>query len=116
MHDFAATSLGKSPYLCIYDHSKLQYTFITNNSAKVTIKRAKVITKQLLEEDIDVLLAPDIGHYAFNLLTTSHIKIFRYPTTITVRNALYDYYEHKLAELTVPTKINKSINIQCDFQ
>ena len=113
INDNAAKTLGRSPYLLIYNHNTLDYKFIVNKGHTLDSHRAEAVITQLVKEDVDILLAPDIGDNAFNLLQEKDITVYRYPQNISARNALYDYYERDLPQLMVATIHNPKQNSMC---
>jgi len=86
---------GRSPHFCIYDTEDSLISFFTNQF--ITEKNAgNKISKLLLEENVDFVIAKKVGHKTFNKLTNFKIKVYKSKSNHILTDIIYDFLEHKL--------------------
>ena len=86
---------GRSPHFCIYDTEDSSISFFTNPF--ITEKNAgNKISKLLLEENVDFVIAKKVGHKTFNKLTNFKIKVYKSKSNHILTDIIYDFLEHKL--------------------
>lgn len=102
-----ADRFARAPYYAIYHHDSLEFTFIKNDALHEVSGAGSKAARQLGELEIDAVLVPEIGPKAFETLQAFDVAVYRYTRSYTVRDALYDLYEEKLARIHHDTKDSK---------
>jgi predicted Fe-Mo cluster-binding NifX family protein len=98
---------ARAPYYAIYHHDTLSFTFVTNDAKNEQSGAGTKAARQLGKLDVNAVLVPEIGPKAFETLQAFGIQVYRYTRHYTVRDALYDLYEEKLARIHQCTKDSK---------
>lgn len=94
-----SSRFARAEYFAVYDSDTLAFTY-TLNSAKdegsgAGGKAAKIIS----DLSADIVLVPELGPKAVEALKAFEIESYQYKQGITVREALYSYFEKKLPKL-----------------
>lgn len=90
---------ARSEYFSVYDSKTLQFSFF-DNTAKDEGSGAGGKAAQVLGDlDVEIVLVPELGPKAIEALKAFEIKSYQYKQNITVREAIYEYFEKKLPEL-----------------
>lgn len=95
---------ARSQYFAIYNHDSLEFTFVKNDAKEEASGAGTKAAKLLGQMDIDIALVPEIGPKAFETLQAFDIRVFRYTKEYSVRDAIYELFEEKLAAITNHTK------------
>ena len=103
---------GRSPHFCIYDTEDSSISFFTNQF--ITEKNAgNKISKLLLEENVDFVIAKKVGHKTFNKLTNFKIKVYKSKSNHILTDIIYDEltrYSTYVLYQTEVTPLLKSIS------
>lgn len=92
-------SFGRAPYYLIHDTDSGKYEFIDNSAATSTggagIKAAQII----VDAEADVLLTPQCGENAANVLRAAGIKIYKTQQGILAKDNIDAFVSGKLSLL-----------------
>lgn len=95
-----STRYARSNYFAIYDESKETLSFIVNNAKKESSGAGNMATKTLGNLGVDVLLAPNAGPNAFDMLEAFDIKVYQYTQNTSVGETLKNYHDGLLTKIT----------------
>ena len=102
-----ASRFARCNYYAVYDHNTLEFTF-HNNDAKNEMSGAGGKAAKLISGlEVDVVLVPEVGPKAFDAIEAFEIEAYRYTSKYSVRDAVYDFYDNKLARVTGHTTQGK---------
>jgi predicted Fe-Mo cluster-binding NifX family protein len=102
--DKADHRFARAQYYTIYNHKDLSFNVIENEAKNESSGAGNKASRQLSKLGVEAVLVPEIGPKAWETLHAFDIKVYRYHEGSSVRNALYQLYEHKLEEITGATK------------
>lgn len=103
----ASSRFARCDYYCIYDHSTLKFSFISNIAKEAMSGAGNKAAKELNDLGVEVVLVPEIGPKAFDTLQAFDISIYKYEGELSVRDTLYQYFEDKLTEVHAPSTKGK---------
>lgn len=97
-----ASRFARAEFYIIYDNDNLTFTAIENPAINEGSGAGGKAVKALSDNDVEVVLGPEVGPKAFDALKAFEIKAFNLGDSVTVKDAIYAYYENKLVETTSP--------------
>lgn len=96
---------GRCPYFLIID-SETEKFEVFKNEAGQSARGAGISAAQLIaDKGVGAVLAGNFGPNAVNVLSASQIKIFSGVFGITAKEAIKQYQEGKLQEITAATAV-----------
>lgn len=84
-------TLGKAPFLIIYDSSSGEYDSIENPGFQIQDGSGLKASEIILEKRAEVLLTREIGRKSYSVLQKDHIKIQMLNSSGTVKSAINKY-------------------------
>ncbi|MFK5883544.1 MAG: NifB/NifX family molybdenum-iron cluster-binding protein [Candidatus Izemoplasma sp.] len=93
-----ASRFARSEFFIIYNSETLSFKAIVNPAKEEGSGAGGKAVKVLNDNDVDIVLGPEVGPKAFEALKAFEIKAFNLGKSITVKDAIYSYYENKLIE------------------
>lgn len=84
-------TLGRSPFLIIYDSSNSEFDSIENPGFQVQDGSGLKASDIVLKRKADVLLTREIGRKAYSVLLKEHVKIQLLTSGGTVKSAINKY-------------------------
>lgn len=90
---------ARANFYAIYDSETLKFSFYENPAKDEGSGAGGKAGKVLGDLNTDIVLVPELGPKAIDALRAFEIKSYQYKQGITVREALYEYFEKKLPEL-----------------
>jgi predicted Fe-Mo cluster-binding NifX family protein len=103
-HGPVSDRFARCNFFAIYHHKGNQYTFIENTAKNESGGAGAKAAKLLGDNNVNVVLVPEIGPKAFEALQAFEIEIYRYNKNDTVLDAIDELYAGKLPQLTTSTK------------
>jgi predicted Fe-Mo cluster-binding NifX family protein len=86
----------------------LSFTFFENLAKEEMSGAGGKAAKQIADLGVDVVLVPEVGPKAYDALEAFDVEVYRYgKNNYSVRDALYEFYENKLAKVTGSTTKGK---------
>lgn len=102
-----STRFARCQYYVLYDFNTKQFTYYENTAKEEMSGAGGRAAKIVADLDAQAILVPEVGPKAFDALDAFEIDIFRYQKGHTVKNAIYDFYEKKLTQISGPTTKGK---------
>jgi predicted Fe-Mo cluster-binding NifX family protein len=84
-------TLGRSPFLIIYDSFSEEYDSIENPGFQIQDGSGLKAAEIIIQNNADVLLTIEIGRKAYSLLMKEHVDIHLVKSTGTVKSILNKY-------------------------
>jgi len=84
-------TLGRAPFLIVYDSSKGKYDSIENPGFQIQDGSGLKASDIVLKSKADVLLTREIGRKSYSVLQKEHIKIQLLSSSGTVKSAINKY-------------------------
>ena len=81
-------TLGRAPFLVIYDSSDRKYESIENPGFQIQDGSGLKASDIVLKNDVEVLLTREIGRKSYSALQKEHIKIQLLKSSGTVKSAI----------------------------
>ena len=81
-------TLGRSPFIAIYDREMHKYTFFKNPGFQLQDGSGLKAAEILIKNNTDILLTKEVGRKAYSLLMKEHIIIQLLSTTGTVKSTI----------------------------
>jgi len=81
-------TLGRSPFLIIYDSTSEEYDSIENPGFQIQDGSGQKATDIILQNEVSVLLTREIGRKAYSTLQKEHININLLKAEGTVKSAI----------------------------
>ena len=92
---------GRCVYFIFVDEENKRKINVVQNDAVNAIRGAGIRAAQIvIDQKAEVVITGNIGPNSFDALKSSGIKIFQAPPGIKVKDALSDFKENKLTEIT----------------
>lgn len=91
---------ARCEYYTLYDHKTLAFTYERNIAKDETSGAGAKAAKQISDIGATVVLVPEIGPKAYDALEAFEVNVYRYDRSSSVRDAIYDYFENNLVQLT----------------
>ncbi|MHA1789139.1 MAG: cation diffusion facilitator family transporter [Candidatus Helarchaeota archaeon] len=88
----------------------LDYYSIENEFVNKNIRAGLITIKNLLKEDINIIITNQLGEISFHTLHDHLIDIYQFPAIDKVKNVLQNFFENKLTRLKKPTKEKEKID------
>jgi predicted Fe-Mo cluster-binding NifX family protein len=89
---------GRAEKFIIYETRSKSYEVLENSESKSLQQGAGTETAEMIiRNNVNVLLASNVGPKAIKVLELANIKVFSIPDSITAQNALDLYNEGKLS-------------------
>jgi len=88
LESFICNTLGRSPFIIIYDVESKKYNCIANSGFVVQDGAGLKASEIILENSADVLLTRKIGNKAYSVLMKEHIDIHLLSSSGTVKSAI----------------------------
>lgn len=101
-----ADRFARSDNFVIYNQETSTYTSVENTAQLERGGAGAVAVKILSDNDIDVVLSPQVGPKALTALNAFEIKAFNFSGANTVTEAISMYTEGKLEQILVPHQGN----------
>jgi predicted Fe-Mo cluster-binding NifX family protein len=89
-------SLGRSPFIIIYDEESKKYDSFENIGFKVQDGSGLKVTERIIEKKTDVLLTREIGRKAYSVLMKEHIDIQLLSSDGSVKTAINRFLKKQL--------------------
>lgn len=99
---------GSAPHFCILvveEGQILSFDIKENKGANLEHKKGLEAARLLIEEDVDILLALDLGEGPFHMLKNKLIQIYHLPKLTEIEKALEMYNQKLLDKLETPNEI-----------
>jgi predicted Fe-Mo cluster-binding NifX family protein len=84
-------TLGRAPFLIIYDSSYGEYDSIKNPGFQTQDGSGLKTSEIVLKNNVDVLLTKEIGRKSYSALQKEHIKIQLLKSSGTVKSAIKEF-------------------------
>ena len=97
-----AARFARAEFFVIYDSKTLKFTSAENIANAESSGAGGKAVKILSDNDVDIVIGPEVGPKAFEALKAFEITAYNVGSALTVKDALYMYYEKKLVETTTP--------------
>jgi len=97
--DLVADRFARAPFFIVYNQDDLSFSTIKNDGINANSGASVEAAKILLENEIDVVLAPKLGDKAFAALKAMEIEAYEYTSEQTVRDVLYSFFENQLPKI-----------------
>lgn len=91
-------SFGRSPFYFIYNDETKNGYFMVNTGEKSQGGAGIKAASALLEEEIDVLITPQLGENAFEVVKAADVRIYKSVKDSLINNVL-SFKDSKLEEL-----------------
>ena len=91
-------TIETTDYFAIYDHSTLNYTFI-DTITKFNEEINNKLLNFLTNINVSVLLVPKINSSLVKQFDDRGIQLFQYEPNMSIKEALYEYFEKNLLKL-----------------
>lgn len=89
-------SLGRSPFIIIYDEENKKYDCFENIGFKIQDGSGLKVTERIIEKKTDVLLTSEIGRKAYSVLMKEHIDIQLLSSGGTVKTVISRFLKNQL--------------------
>lgn len=89
-------SLGRSPFIIIYDEENKKYDCFENIGFKIQDGSGLKVTERIIEKKTDVLLTREIGRKAYSVLMKEHIDIQLLSSGGTVKTVISRFLKKQL--------------------
>ncbi|HMU44541.1 MAG TPA: NifB/NifX family molybdenum-iron cluster-binding protein [Ignavibacteriaceae bacterium] len=89
-------SLGRSPFIIIYDEENKKYDCFENIGFKIQDGSGLKVTERIIEKKTDVLLTSEIGRKAYSVLMKEHIDIQLLSSGGTVKTVISRFLKKQL--------------------
>lgn len=102
-----AERYARCEYFAVYDRNTATFSYVLNEAKDEMSGAGGKATKQLGELNVQVALVPEVGPKAYAALDAFGIKVYRYNKGTTLQNAVDQYINGELVEVTSPTRLGK---------
>lgn len=106
-NDLVSDRFARCEFYAVYNHQDLTFKFIANDAKDEMSGAGGKAAKQISTLGVEVALVPEVGPKAYAALEAFDIEVFQYQKGMTVRDAIYSYYEKNLNPITAPNTASK---------
>ena len=92
---------GRCQYFLIVDTKTEEFGVLKNTAAQAFQGAGVSAAQMVADKSVEAVIAGNFGPNAINVLTSSGIKVFKAVFGISVKNALKQYKENKLQQMTI---------------
>jgi predicted Fe-Mo cluster-binding NifX family protein len=99
LESMISDSLGRAPYIIIYDCSNNNYKFFENTGAKVQDGAGIEASDIILKSNVKILLTKEIGKKAYSVLMKGNVEIHLLKLTSTVKYAINRFVKKQRSDI-----------------
>jgi len=92
------TSFARAPYYVIYDTETKKYIYLQNIAGNSVGGAGIKASQFLVDQKVDVVIAPQCGENAMEVLTDANIKVYQSASPL-IENNITDFLDDKLSLL-----------------
>lgn len=103
----AATRFARCECFAIYDRHSDSFDCYDNLAKGEPSGAGNKAAKMLGDLDVDVVLVPEVGPKAYDMLHAFDMDVYKYDKNQTVKEVLNDFLNQKLIRVTAPSTKGK---------
>lgn len=105
--DQASSRFARCDCFAVYDRGSKTYAFYDNPAKDEASGAGNKAAKILSDLDVNVVLVPEVGPKAYDTLHAFDIDVFKYDKGMSVKDALYAFFECELTQVHEPSQGGK---------
>ncbi|MFZ0456313.1 MAG: NifB/NifX family molybdenum-iron cluster-binding protein [Ignavibacteriaceae bacterium] len=92
---FVSNSLGRSPFIIIYDDETRKYNYFENIGFKLKDGSGLKAAEIIIQNNADLLLTREVGHKTYAVLMKEHITIHLLNLSGTVKSTIKKFLKKR---------------------